>query len=288
VPEIPADPVAWPPCADDLRRILGSAPRLVVQRGENGSIQVAGVLPGGDWKKLVHEALQAVSPEDRIESSELKSGLLVTDAGFTQMQPLDELLRGVFGVPGSASLLAEGSGALSLKAAATEELAAQWLALLNRLQGREANPAAPAPVADLRLYPSIYHMPGYRCVSQLPESTVQDVQVALRGAPINFDAGSADIGSTEVGKLHRVLELMKDTGPAAHYVIGGSFEPTGNPEANRRLSGLRSQAVLAWLTARGLPAEQAEILTFGATEAANTASTEETRAMNRRVSILLK
>jgi OmpA-OmpF porin, OOP family len=67
--------------------------------------------------------------------------------------------------------------------------------------------------------------------------------------------------------------------------IEGHTENLGNPAANQALSEKRAQAVVAWLTAHGVPAARLTAIGFGPSQPVTDNESENGSAKNRRVEL---
>lgn len=67
--------------------------------------------------------------------------------------------------------------------------------------------------------------------------------------------------------------------------VSGHTDSTGDPDANRALSGARAQAVVDYLVAQGIQVERLQSRGAGADEPIADNDTDEGRAQNRRVEL---
>lgn len=283
VEETGPSPLAWPAHADDLRRLLGRPPSLTIEKDAEGVIQLSGEVPGTAWKKSLREVLLAASPRSRLEDSALRSGLLVSDAGFTRSESTPELLREMLALPGAMTWQAPGGGPLTLKAPATAALARRWQELAARIQ------PSPPPECSFRLYPSLLHMPGYEPLSGLDKAAAAEAQAALKKLAIFFEAGSTEWTPKENPKLQAILDLLLlPPEGQARWVVGAHVELTGSVPASQRRSRERATAVAAWLTRRGLPPGRLEVIDFHPVADPDPEAGEEARALSRRAEVMLR
>jgi len=68
--------------------------------------------------------------------------------------------------------------------------------------------------------------------------------------------------------------------------VEGHTDSQGNGAANQALSEKRAQAVVAWLTGKGISASRLTAKGFGATKPVADNSTDDGRAKNRRVELV--
>lgn len=113
-----------------------------------------------------------------------------------------------------------------------------------------------------------------------------------RGAQITFDArvlfdiGKSDIRGDGIVALDRVAGLVKEK-TNANLVIEGHTDNTGTPPLNQRLSEQRAESVRAGLASRGVPIARLAAKGIGQTQPVGDNATEQGRAQNRRVEIVL-
>lgn len=84
------------------------------------------------------------------------------------------------------------------------------------------------------------------------------------------------------------LRSMLTSAPATTFVVEGHTSDEGTPERNLRLSVIRAQAIVRFLRASGLPAEQLDWEGFGRLRPVAENTSEDGRRLNRRVEIRLK
>jgi outer membrane protein OmpA-like peptidoglycan-associated protein len=106
--------------------------------------------------------------------------------------------------------------------------------------------------------------------------------VAVYG--INFDTGKASIRSDSEEVLGEVRQLFAQHGNLK-LKVEGHTDNVGAPEDNRKLSQARAEAVVAWLTQRGIKPDSLTASGFGDTKPVADNASEEGRAKNRRVEL---
>jgi outer membrane protein OmpA-like peptidoglycan-associated protein len=107
--------------------------------------------------------------------------------------------------------------------------------------------------------------------------------VAVYG--IHFDTGKATIQPDSDQTLTQIVQLLMDN-PDLKLRVEGYTDNVGQAAANQALSERRAQAVVAWLTARGVPATRLAAKGLGAANPVADNSTDEGRAKNRRVELV--
>jgi OOP family OmpA-OmpF porin len=121
-----------------------------------------------------------------------------------------------------------------------------------------------------------------------PNAPVRDV-VSRRSWQINFDSGRATFTSSAERDLQRLLNDLLVAGGTA-VEIHGHTDNVGNPQANMNLSEERAFAVKSWLERQSpvnFPEGRIRVFSHGQENPIAPNSTEEGRAKNRRVDIVL-
>ncbi len=101
---------------------------------------------------------------------------------------------------------------------------------------------------------------------------------------LHFDVGSANLRPDSAPALDAILALVNGK-PGSRWVISGHTDNQGAAALNQKLSQSRAASVVAWLTAHGVAASQLTPQGFGATRPVADNTTENGRALNRRVEI---
>jgi outer membrane protein OmpA-like peptidoglycan-associated protein len=114
------------------------------------------------------------------------------------------------------------------------------------------------------------------CPPQLAAGQQLDV------AGIEFETGSATILEISTPSLMRADSIMRQY-PTLRVSIEGHTDNMGTPELNKRLSLDRANAVRDWLITRGIAADRIQTKGYGQDSPVSTNSTEEGRALNRRI-----
>ena len=112
-----------------------------------------------------------------------------------------------------------------------------------------------------------------------------DLVLRLHG--INFESGVAEVGEGAEAILAKARQVIA-TFPNASVRVEGHTDATGGADANRVLSQRRAAAVREHLLRRlPIPASMMSAAGFGADRPISTNDTEEGRALNRRIEIVL-
>ncbi|HVZ33527.1 MAG TPA: OmpA family protein, partial [Polyangiaceae bacterium] len=100
--------------------------------------------------------------------------------------------------------------------------------------------------------------------------------------PVQFETGTADLKPVSYSLLDEVVNVMLDQ-PSIRIGVQGHTDNRGSAALNKDLSQRRAQAVVKYLTSKGIPASRLESQGFGADRPVATNDTAEGRATNRRV-----
>ena len=101
---------------------------------------------------------------------------------------------------------------------------------------------------------------------------------------LKFDSGSATLSADSGGQLDQIAATLKGN-PHLHLTIAGHTDNVGSNAQNLRLSWLRADQVKSALVARAISSDRIATEGLGDQYALGDNSTEEGRAMNRRVSM---
>jgi len=101
---------------------------------------------------------------------------------------------------------------------------------------------------------------------------------------VTFDFGRADIKPQFVPALNNIASTLREFNQTI-VEVSGHTDSIGSDAVNQRLSEQRAQNVGNYLIAQGLQRERFEIVGFGSRMPVADNSTEQGRALNRRVEI---
>ena len=104
---------------------------------------------------------------------------------------------------------------------------------------------------------------------------------------IRFVADTAEILPDERERLNLIADALKLAGPAATFTIEGHTASVGKPEGERKLSIERAQKMAAELSYRGIARERLVSNGYGGTRPVASNESQEGRARNRRVEIII-
>lgn len=119
-----------------------------------------------------------------------------------------------------------------------------------------------------------------------PEICAAQVDAILDAEQIGFEKGSAEIAPESRGVIGAIADVLRGC-PGADFEIGGHTDSQGSPEANRRLSEARAQAVLAAIRVQDLPQVSLVARGYGADDPVADNATDVGRARNRRIEFTL-
>jgi len=115
-----------------------------------------------------------------------------------------------------------------------------------------------------------------------PEMQKSDLQLVLDVSDILFDFDKAVIRQSAVPELDKWAEYLKEN-PQESAEIYGHADSTGPGAYNQSLSIRRAQAVVKYLTQKGVDPERLTARGFGETQPVAPNTTSEGRQKNRRV-----
>ena len=109
-------------------------------------------------------------------------------------------------------------------------------------------------------------------------------EVVLRN--IFFSSGSAVLDEASSTELEGILRFSA-LNPKANFEVGGHTDDIGSADDNVRLSQLRAEAVVAWLTVHGMAAQRLKAIGYGESRPLSIDDhlTEKGRAANRRTTL---
>ncbi|MGC2697528.1 MAG: OmpA family protein [Candidatus Angelobacter sp.] len=119
--------------------------------------------------------------------------------------------------------------------------------------------------------------------SSLSDELNKSGHVAVYG--IHFDTAKATIQPDSANILGEIVKLLQQNADLK-LRIEGHTDGHGNAAANQALSDKRAQAVVAWLTGKGINASRLTAKGFGATKPVADNTTDDGRAKNRRVELV--
>lgn len=110
-------------------------------------------------------------------------------------------------------------------------------------------------------------------------------KIALRN--IFFDIGKSTLRPESNSELDRLLKLLKDV-PTLKIEISGHTDNTGSASVNETLSQSRAEAVVAYLTSKGISANRMTAKGYGASKPIAPNTTDDGKQLNRRTEFEIK
>ncbi len=99
-----------------------------------------------------------------------------------------------------------------------------------------------------------------------------------------FDTGKATLQPSSEEQLNNIAAILKAY-PSVHVKIGGYTDNTGDPQANMTLSSARATSVMNALVSQSIDPSRLTAEGYGDQHPVADNSTEEGRAMNRRIAL---
>ena len=135
---------------------------------------------------------------------------------------------------------------------------------------------------------------GHACGGTTPGADIDAVaavgsaSLLTLDAAVLFDTGHAVLRAEAANALNALTETIRSKGPNVRIMIEGHTDDVGSDQDNQRLSEARARTVRTYLRKR-LPLSEAAVTTVGFGESRPTEpnDSEEGRAKNRRVDILV-
>jgi len=120
------------------------------------------------------------------------------------------------------------------------------------------------------------------------ERSIADVIASGTGSialeNVQFNSGSARLKSSSFPELDNLVEILTAQ-EAAKLSINGYTDNKGNPDNNKSLSRKRAEAVMKYLTKKGIEGDRLQAQGFGADSPVASNDTKEGRAQNRRTEV---
>ena len=104
---------------------------------------------------------------------------------------------------------------------------------------------------------------------------------------IQFETGKDVIKSDSFDELDQVAGVMNEF-PEAKFAIEGHTDNVGNPVTNKALSQKRANAVVKYISSKGVNAKRLKAVGYGSAKPKANNKTKEGQAENRRVEITLE
>ena len=118
--------------------------------------------------------------------------------------------------------------------------------------------------------------------AELELQSVMDMVSKREIPPIEFELGSAKLKATSFELLDKIAEVLTHHNKLK-LIVSGHTDDTGSEEFNEQLSLERAGAVKLYLAKRGVYPETVRVYGYGESQPVVKDTTEEARALNRRV-----
>lgn len=115
-----------------------------------------------------------------------------------------------------------------------------------------------------------------------PEARLVERQIVI-SQQVQFETGTAVLRPESDGVLGKVQKVLAEHPEIELCEVEGHTDDTGTPERNRALGQERAESVKAWLVAHGVAEARLVARGYGADKPLAHNTTEEGRALNRRV-----
>jgi len=110
----------------------------------------------------------------------------------------------------------------------------------------------------------------------------------LSMSDILFEFGKADLKQELKENLAEIAGILKNLLTESTVIIEGYTDNVGKADANKKLSQQRAGEVLKYLVGRGVDSKRLKAVGYGATKFVADNATEEGKAKNRRVELVIK
>jgi outer membrane protein OmpA-like peptidoglycan-associated protein len=110
----------------------------------------------------------------------------------------------------------------------------------------------------------------------------------LSMSDILFEFGKAELKQELKENLAEIAGILKNLLTDATVIVEGHTDNVGKPDANKKLSDQRASEVVKYLTGRGVDKKRLKSVGYGATKPVADNATDEGKAKNRRVELVIK
>jgi outer membrane protein OmpA-like peptidoglycan-associated protein len=231
-------------------------PAALEIRRQDGKLVATGILPTLELKEAIQETLNQPSHGLATDVSQLRVTNHLQPGPLTRPETILPFLRSFFSTPSPGEFRLLPGQNPHLKADATRALESAWLNMLR--------PATGSMRVDLQLvqHPSIFHFPGRRIQTALPEEVLQNVSNLITQDFIPFAPGSSLLSAEMRTHLTALVPLLLAAGPALRLVVGGHPEPNGNLQVEADLARQRAEQVRSFLIEQGAPCKEILAMAF--------------------------
>ena len=113
----------------------------------------------------------------------------------------------------------------------------------------------------------------------------QNGRISLDDTQVHFATNSASLAGDSQAVLDQVAQALKDNNSWKMRVVGHT-DSTGNSSANDALAQQRAQSVMGYLTSHGVDASRLRVEAEGQHQPVANNSSDNGRALNRRVELI--
>ncbi|RJP70803.1 MAG: HAMP domain-containing protein [Candidatus Abyssobacteria bacterium SURF_17] len=192
------------------------------------------------------------------------------------------------GQPAPGSLLAS-----SASSGSTDVTKTVMATEINGVQTLLAGAVAPIVEGDRQFGTlAIGYALGKSFAQDLEMATGANVRIFHEKIPtgptsILFKGSSSELSESAIKEIEQIASIMRER-PELELILEGHTDSTGPERQNYRLGLRRAKAVKDALTTRGIEPFRIQTISFGETRAVAPETTEEGKAMNRRVELEFK
>jgi outer membrane protein OmpA-like peptidoglycan-associated protein len=245
---------------------------LDIKRQE-GRLVVTGMLPSQDLKEAIKSALDQPAHGLSVDVSKLRVSSHVLPAAFADKEAILPFLRSFYDTPSPGEFSIMPGQSPHLKADTTRSLESAWLNALRPVTGGTR--------VDMQLtqHPSLFHFPGRRIQTALPEDVLQSVRTLISHEFITFTPGSSSLSAEQRTQLTSIVPALLAAGPALRLVVGGHPEPGGNARQEAELAMQRAEQVASFLIEQGAPCMEIRPMAFDPVPAGDAHAPEQPRSV---------
>lgn len=230
-------------------------PSLEISRRE-GALIATGMVPSQELKENIREALSQPLHGLRVDVDRLRVSAHVMEAPFVSGEGIVPFLRSFYATPSPGEFSIRPGENPQLKADTTRTLESAWLGHLRAVtKGTRVE-------MELTQHPSVYHFPGRRIETPLPEDVLQSVRDLVSGELILFASGSTTLSPEERARLSALVPALLSAGPALRLIVGGHPEPGRDMKTEQPLSLKRAEQVASYLIEQGAPSAEIRAVAF--------------------------
>lgn len=130
--------------------------------------------------------------------------------------------------------------------------------------------------------------PGSIANNGCPEIRKDDLDAINRALEnVYFDFDTYEINAPSVASLNKIVNILSEN-PSYHVLIEAHADNIGSDTHNRTLSGRRGEAVMNYLVSNGIGGARISSQAYGDARPVATNNTAEGRALNRRVTFIIR